>query len=323
VASSWATWQVPAKARAASSEQRVNDARPPLSVVVGTTQGWPYVRRLVEALRPDAESLDLELIFVDASGRPAPAMTETGPNIRWLPSNDDSVFRLYAEGLRVARGDVVATTEDHALPHPGWCAAILAAHRDHPEAAAVGGAIENGSPGSLTNWASYFITQGPHMAPLGDRPVPVTTNEANVSYKRWAVENLDDNDGLGFMAILHNRRLVEAGAVLRVDDRIVVDHFETVGIRNTSVIHFHNGRSISGFERRRGMTSEQWLRMGAALLLPLWRTSRAVRSGLAKGRMRRQLLASAPIALWLDYCGGVGHLVGYVAGAGDSPRHLR
>lgn len=292
-------------------------------MVVGTTEGWPYVRRLVEALRPDAENLDVELIFVDGSGRPAPATSETGPNIRWLSSDEDSVFRLYAKGLRAARGEVVATTEDHALPHPGWCAAILAAHRDHPEAAAVGGAIENGSRDSLIEWASYFLTQGPHMSPLGDRRVRMTTNEANVSYKHWAVEDLDDNEGLGFMAILHNRRLAEMGAVLRVDDRIVVDHFETVGIRNTSVIHFHNGRSISGFERRRGMTTEHWLRMGAALLLPLWRTSRAVRSGLAKGRLRRQLLASAPIALWLDYCGGVGHLVGYAVGAGNSPRHLR
>ena len=296
---------------------------PPLSVVVGTTEGWPYVRRLVEAIRPDAENMHLEIIFVDGSGRPAPPASEVGPNIRWLASEADSVFGLYADGLRVARGEVIALTEDHALPHPGWCAAILAAHRDHPEAAAIGGAIENGSRDSLIEWASYFITQGPHMAPLGDRPVPVTTNEANVSYKRWAVRDLDDNDGLGFMAILHNRRLAESGAVLRVDDRIVVDHFEMVGLRDTSVIHFHNGRSISGFQRRRGMTTEHWLRMGSALLLPLWRTSRAVRSGLAKGRLRRQLLASAPIALWLDYCGGVGHLVGYAFGAGDSPRHLR
>ena len=61
----------------------------------------------------------------------------------------------------------------------------------------------------------------------------------------------------------------------------------------TPLIHFHNGRSISGFRRRRGMTTEEWLRMGSALLLPAWRTSRAVRSGLAKGRLRRQLLASA------------------------------
>jgi hypothetical protein len=298
-------------------------ARPPLSIVIGTTEGWPHVRALLDSLRKDAQDLGVEIIVADGSTRPAPSAEETGPHVRWLSSSSNSVFRLFAEGLRVARGDVIATTEDHALPRPRWIAAIVRAHREHPEAAAIGGAIENGTRKSLTNWASYFITQGPHMAPLGDRRVLMTTNEANVSYKRSAIEDFDDNGGLGFMAVLHNRRLAEAGEILRVDDRMVVDHFETVGLRDTSIIHFHNGRSISGFERQRGMTTEQWLRMATSLLLPLWRTVRAVKTGLAKGRLRRQLLASAPIALWLDYCGGVGHLIGYARGAGDSPRHLR
>ncbi len=298
-------------------------ARPPLSIVVGTTEGWPYVRRVLDAFIADAEALGVEILFVDGSGRPPPPSEEVGGQVRWLTSSADSVFKHYAEGLREARGEVVATTEDHAIPRPGWCAAILRAHAEHPEAAAIGGAIENGSGRSLIDWASYFITQGPHMAPLGDRQVPMTTNEANVSYKRWAVADLDDNDGLGFMAILHNRRLAERGEILRVDDRMVVDHLETIGLRATSVIHFHNGRSIAGFVRRTGMTPEHWLRMAAALVLPVYRTARAVRIGMGKGRLRGRLLASAPIALWLDLCGGAGHLLGYAMGEGDSPRHLR
>lgn len=298
-------------------------ARPPLSVVVGTTVGWPYVQRVVEAFRADAEQLGVEVLFVDGSGRPPPGVDEVGPNVRWLTSRSISVFKLYAEGLREARGEVVATTEDHAIPRAGWLAAILRAHEEHPEAAAIGGAIENGSGHSLIDWASYFITQGPHMAPLGDRQVPMTTNEANVSYKRRAVAELDDNGGLGFMAILHNRRLANRGEILRVDDRMVVDHLETIGLRATSIIHFHNGRSIAGFVRRGGMTPEHWLRMAAALVLPTYRTARAVHVGLGKGRLRGRLLASVPICLWLDYCGAVGHLLGYAVGEGDSPRHLR
>lgn len=297
--------------------------RPPLSVVVGTTEGWPYVQPVLDAIRGDAEALGVEILFVDGSGHQPPRREDIGGHVRWLTSRSTSVFKLYAEGLREALGEVVATTEDHAVPRPGWCAAILRAHAEHPEAAAIGGAIENGSRHSLIAWASYFITQGPHMAPLGNRQVPMTTNEANVSYKRSAVVDLDDNDGLGFMAILHNQRLAERGEILRVDDRMVVDHFETVGLRATSAIHFHNGRAISGFIRHKGMTTEQWLRMAAALVLPVYRTARAIRIGLGKGRMRGRVLASAPIALWLDYCGGVGHLLGYVAGEGDSPRHLR
>lgn len=298
-------------------------SRTPLSIVVGTTEGWPYVKQLMERLGPEVAEVGGEVIVADGSDAPPPPRARTSPGMRWLKREEKTVFRLFAAGLREARGEIVAMTEDHALPRPGWVKAILRAHAEHPEAAAIGGAIENGSPESLLDWASYFITQGPHMAPLGDREVPMTTNEADVSFKRRSIEGFDDNDGLGFMAILHLRRLAEKGAVLRVDDRMVVDHFQSIGMRDTSAIHFHNGRSIAGFRRRRGMSSEDWVRTAVAMALPAWRTARALRVGWAKGRKRRELLASAPLALWLEYCQGVGHLVGYATGPGDSPKYLR
>ena len=297
--------------------------RPPLSIVVATTEGWPYARTVLESFRGEAEQLGAEIIIADGSGRPVPSPAEIGPNTRWLALRLDSVFKLFAAGLREARGDIVATTEDHCTVRSGWCAAILRAHAEHPEAVAIGGAIENGSTGSLLDWASYFITQGPHMAPLGRRQVTTTTNEADLSYKRPAVEALRDGDRLGFMAILHNRRLAQAGHTLRVDDRLVVDHHQAIGVWPTTIIHFHNGRSIAGFRRERGMATEDWIRLAAALLIPAWRTTRALRSGWSKGRLRGTLLASLPWALWLEYCQGVGHLVGYATGPGDSPRHLR
>ncbi len=297
--------------------------QPTLSIVIGTGEGWPYLRELINAIRADSERVGAEIVVADSSSNAAPDSAEVGPSVRWLKFGAPSVFALYALALRETRAPVVATTEDHAIPRAGWVGAILRAHDEHPEAAAIGGAIENGSTSTLLDWASYFTTQGLHMAPLGDDQVPVTTNEANVSYKRWAVERLDDNDGLGFMAILHNQRLAQSGAILRVDDRIVVDHMETIGFRAQTAIHFHNGRSIAAFRRRAGMGGEEWLRMAVSLALPWWRTIRTVRMGLGKGRLRRELLASAPWALWLELSQGVGHLVGYATGPGDSPGHMR
>lgn len=295
----------------------------PLSVVIGTTEGWPSVAPVLRSLRSEAEALGAEIIFADGSGRPPPSAAETGPAVRWLSYAEPSVFRLYWHGLQAARGDIVATTEDHCVVHPGWCSAILAAHREHPGAAAIGGAIENGSHETLLDWGSYFITQGQHMAPLGQRAVSATTNEACLSFKRHAVEQLTDSGGMGFMAILELRRLAEAGSELRVDDRFAVDHHQTIGFAETTAIHFHNGRTIAGFRRARGMTGEDWLRMAASLVLPFLRTTRAVRLGWLKGRHRGQLLASAPLMLWLDLCQGLGHLLGYALGPGKSPGKMR
>ena len=296
---------------------------PPLSVVVGTTEGWPYVRDLLERLRADAQATGSEVLIADGSSAPPPNPADVYPEVRWVKFDTPAIFALYREGIRASAGELVALTEDHALPHAGWIPQILRAHAEHPQAAAIGGSIENGSHHTILDWASYFITQGIHMAPLGDQEVPITTNEADVSYKRSAVENIDDNGGQGFMAILHNRRLADAGAVQRVDDRIRVDHFQTIGFRRTSAIHFHNGRSISGFRRGRGMTAEDWARMGGALVLPFLRTAKAIRLVWGKRRHRRELVASAPLMLWLDLCQGVGNFVGYALGAGSSPNYLR
>jgi hypothetical protein len=297
--------------------------RPALTVVVGTREGWRYVQNLVERLTDDATGLDVEIILVDGSGREAPRPPDIDARVRWLVADDGSVFRLFARGLREARGEVIATTEDHALPWPGWCSAILRAHVEHPEAAAIGGTIENGSTDRLLDWASYFITQGPHMGPLGNRVVAVTTNEADLSFKRRAIEDFDDNAGMGFMAILHTKRLAQSGEVLRVDDRMKVDHFQSIGLRETSAIHFHNGRSISGFRRSRGMKGADWVRLVVAPVLPLWRTVRLLRVAWAKGGQRARLVASLPLCVYLEYCQAAGHFMGYVAGAGDSPNQLR
>lgn len=299
------------------------DAVIPLSIVVATTEGWPYARPVLQSIRQQAEEVGAEIVIADGSRRPPPEQDEIGPRTRWLRLAEDSVFRLFALGLAEARGEIVATTEDHCAVRPGWCSAILHAHREHPAAAAIGGAIENGSTGSLLDWASYFITQGPHMAPLGRRAVSTTTNEADLSFKRWALPGPAAADGPGFMAVLYTRQLAQDGAELRVDDRLVVDHFQSIGVAETSAIHFHNGRSISGFRRLRGMTSADWLRLGVGLLLPCWRTARCFRSGWAKGRLRPTLAASLPWALWLEYCQGVGNVIGYALGPGNSPRHLR
>jgi hypothetical protein len=301
----------------------LSDARPRLSVAIATGEGWPYVRDLLTSIRSDVEAAGAEIVIADGSEHPAPNADELGPAVRWIKSEGGTVFKLFAVAIQAARGQVVALTEDHTIPRAGWIPAVIRAHEEHPEAAAIGGAIENGSTFGLIEWASYFTTQGPHMAPLGNQVVPMTTNEANVSYKGDVLANVDPDEGLGFMAILYNRRLAEQGRILRVDDRIVVDHFETIGFRWTTSIHFHNGRTISGFRRERGMNPEDWIRVATSMMLPAWRTLRVMRAGWAKGRLRRELIAAAPFALWLEYVQAVGHLYGYVAGPGGSPDHLR
>jgi hypothetical protein len=296
------------------------DPRPTLSICVATTTGWPAIEPCLRSFLDDGLRAGAEILVANDSGGEPPDDPGVKEAVTWHSYDERSVFRLVELNLRSARGEIVALTEDHCTTRPGWVEAILRAHREHPKAAAIGGAIENGTTGSRLEWASYLMTQSQHMAPLHNGPAPRIANEANVSFKRAALEEMERHP-LGFMTIRHLRLLAEAGAELVNDDRIIVDHHESLSPRATSTIHFDDGRTISGF-RRRHMGKGDWARLATAPVLPLYRLARVARTTLAK-RRGPTLAASLAWIAWLEYCHAAGEFVGYLLGAGRSPYGLR
>jgi hypothetical protein len=246
---------------------------PRLSISVATTAGWPAAEPCIRSFLDDARRLGAEILVADGSDRPPPVDPAVASAVAWCSYPERSVFRLIELNLRRVSGEIVALTEDHCTARSGWVEAILRAHAEYPTAAAVGGAIENGTASSRLEWASYLMTQSQHMAPLRNGPARRIANEANVSFKGRGLRDLESHP-LGFMAIRHLQALADAGAELVNDDRIIVDHHEPLGPRATSVIHFDDGRTIAGFRRRR-MARGDWARLALAPLLPLYRAAQS------------------------------------------------
>lgn len=295
--------------------------RPPISICVGTSAGWPAIEACLRSFLDEAREVGGEVLIADGSGRPPPDDPSVIAGVTWQMIDESSVFRLVSSNVSHASGDVVALTEDHCTARPGWVRAMLRAHAEYPAAAAIGGAIENDVSGTTPlRWASHFMTQGAHMAPLANGPAPNIANEANISYKRWALRDVEPHP-LGFMTIRHTSALAERGELLVNDDRIVVDHHESLSPRATAVIHFDDGRTVAGYRRRR-MGRGDWLRLIAAPLLPPYRAARVVRHAVAKG-YGAEVLSALPWLVALEYCHGAGEFVGYLRGAGRSPYGLR
>lgn len=299
----------------------MSGASPPISICIGTTVGWPGIEPCIRSFLDEARAVGAEIIVGDGSGLPPPDDPDVAGSVTWRNEDERSVFKLVTRNVAAARGEIVALTEDHCTARPGWVAAILRAHAEYPTAAAVGGAIENAPTGrSPLRWASHLMTQGSHMAPLSNGPAARIANEANISFKRWALRDANDHP-MGFITIHQTRALAERGHLLVNDDRIVVDHHESLSVRETAVIHFDDGRTISGFRRRR-MGRGDWLRLLGSPLLPLYRTARVVRNAATKGH-GRTVLTALPWLVVLEYCHGVGEFIGYLRGAGRSPFGLR
>ena len=293
----------------------------PLSIVIATNHSWPEIRETLESLRDQAAAHGAEILVVDGDGAGfPPAEAHRHPNVRVLKRSGASVFALRAHGISRARGEVVAITEDHCRVAPDWCARILDAHRRHPEAAAIGGAVENGATSTLVDWANFALVFSPFMPPIRNGDSETIALQANISYKRRVIPA--DPGELGIMEMLFNRELLDRGERLVADGRILVHHHQSHGILKTCASHFHNGRSIAGFRLPHLTGARRLARIGSTAILPpflLWLTLRNI-SG--KGRLRGELLASVPLLVPLAVCHAAGELIGYLAGPGDSPRRL-
>jgi hypothetical protein len=296
----------------------------PITAILPTIRGYSDARPAIERIVPQAVAAGGELIVADGSGAPSPSpeqLAELGGDvIRWLSVPGASVFQLRLAAYRQARGDVVAVTEDHCYVDGAWIERILAAHGRYPDAAAVGGAVLNGTDEKLVDWAAFVLTQGPFMPPLANGVASRISGPANVSYKRRVLARIHGDDSYGLIDFLELPDAIDGQALVN-DDAIRVVHHQSQGFWGTSRAEFDNGRTIAGY-RRRKMSRGDWARIATWSVLPIYRSVRMWRIVRGKERPPRMLLRSAPAHVWLQYCAMGGELLGYAAGPGESPRRL-
>lgn len=292
-----------------------------LSIVIATTHPWPEIRGCLDSLRDQAAAHGAEILVADGDGAGLPEdAARHYPNIKWLVRRGASVFSLRALGISEAIGDIVAITEDHCRVAPDWCTRILEAHRDHPAAAAIGGAVQNAATSSLIDWANFALVFSPFMPPIRSGESELIALQANISYKRRVIPEAMGR--LGMMEMLFNRELRERGERLVADGRILVHHDQSHGILRTCASHFHNGRSIAGFRLPDLTGFARLARIGSTVILPPFLLYLTLRNVARKGQLEDGVLASAPLLLPLVVCHAAGELVGYIAGPGDSPKRL-
>jgi len=296
--------------------------RPDLSIVIGSAQAWPEVRLPLESLRAQLDGLRAEVIV--GLGHPdgmSPSYAASYPGLQSFCEPGASVFWLRTRGIEMARGDIIAVTEDHCRVDANWCREILRAHREHPDFDWIGGAVDNGADRALIDWANYLISNVPFMPPIASGPCGAISAQANLSLKRQARPRIDSQ--LGNMEMLLIERLADSGQRFYADNSICVDHVQSHGFWNTFAVHYHNGRSIAGYRRERIAPAERWLRLLTTPILPGWLILRPWRHLLSKRRRLGWAVASLPLMVGLSFCHAAGEAVGYLHGPGGSPALMK
>lgn len=297
-------------------------ARPSVTVMFATIQGWPAARLPVDAVRDQVARAGGEIVVVDGSGHAPPTIEDVGPDVVWISRPGASVFRMRALGYATCQGEIIAVTEDHVAPASDWLDRIRAAHARYPDAIAIGGVVENGTTDHLIDWATFIVTQGPFIGPIPDGPADRIAGAATVSYKRAILERLPEHGTLGAIELFDTAEMRRPGEILVNDGSIRVRHHQSMGVGGTTASQFHNGRAIAGF-RRQHMTSGDWLRIVGFPILPLYRTARTVRIAWGKWVPRSVVVTTVPLMAFLHYAQASGEVLGYLGGPGSSSRRLR
>lgn len=297
---------------------------PPLTVLIPTTQPWPEIEAPLRAVYAEAVELGAEILLLASSedGFP-PDMDRLYPAATTVVEPGASVFRLRSVGLARARGEVVAATEDHAIPRPGWCAAHLRAHGEHPDVAVVGGPIDNASRASVVDWAIFLRNHAPFVPPAGGSGPRSSVDRANASYKRRVLPHEPSPDGRSEPFI--DERLRARGERFYLDERILSDHRQSFGLAATLAMVYHNGRAVSGFRVAEGIAPrERAVRITKALAkAPVFFAQTAFHVVRQRRSLPPRALASLPLVAAVTTSISVGSLVGYVRGPGRSPHRLR
>ena len=138
---------------------------PRLSAIVIIPDGLSTVGTLLRHLRAQTVR-DLELVLVAPPGCiDATARAGLGDfaSVQVVESTTATAAHARAAGIRAATSPVIALTEDHSLPEPGWAEALL---RPFAEGCAVAGPeVANGNPGTLVSWGNFLIEYGEWSTP--------------------------------------------------------------------------------------------------------------------------------------------------------------
>lgn len=285
---------------------------PPLSVVIPVREGLAEIAAVLDALVPAAEATGTEVLIVGDLGAERPPT----PSLRLIDVPTDDIYALRRRALEEAKGEVVAIGEDHAVPRPEWCEAVIRAHAEHPEAAAVVGCLVNATDATLAGRANFLAFAASWQPPMpvlpGDRPPPCSA----LSFKRDALAEIGSRPTGWFEAGLIPS-LFEAGRMV-ADQRILVDHFQDHGslwsIRNA----YDSARASYGYGRP-GLSRKDRRKVAR------WAIANV------PGRLRREAreakgaalpaIESALVSL-IAVAAGVGGALGVLLGGGRSPERV-
>jgi len=290
---------------------------PRVSVIIPSVTGLPAIAECLSALDNQKCDFAFEVIVVDRTeDKTAEYICERFPRVKLTKlSAPCGIPEMRAVGMAQARGEFLAITEDHCIVPQNWLAEIIKAHESGYQV--VGGAVENGSPERLIDWAVFLCEYSAFMPPIAAGETPFITGN-NTSYSRLLIEQADESLKKDYWEYFLQDELKSLGTKFLSAPTLVVSHKKEFGFFYFLSQRFYYSRSFAAMRKRRSSVAEQITYLLYTPVLPfhlIWRIARNVKR---KKRNRKEFFLSLPLLLIFMGSYALGELAGQLFGSGNS-----
>jgi hypothetical protein len=220
-----------------------------------------------------------------------------------------------AAAVRAATSPIVAFTEDHSFPQPGWATAITGAFTDG--VSVVGPVVENGNPRSITSRANFLLEYGEWMPPgrvNGHAHLP----GHNSAYRRDVLVSLGDRltTMIEAESVLH-WELGRGGHRLVQEPRAVTRHVNFSRARPSLALRYHLGRVFAARRAAQWPVMKRVAYAAAFPLVALVRVLRVARMG-SGARGIASVVSALPMVGLMVTVSSLGEAIGNLTRTGGS-----
>lgn len=307
---------------------RPDTSVPDISIVVAICDGGAALRACLDALMARRRGVSAEVIVpYDHASPDAAAMAADFPEVRFidlgapdggrLPRNAVELHRLWdirrAEGVRQARGRLIGMVEDRGIPAPDWAEAMVALHDEHPEAAAIGGCIDNGLD-TTWNWAIHFCEFARYLAPQPATPADALS-ATNISYRAADLLALRPLYAERFYEPQVHAAFQAAGKPLILADRArTTQRRPRIGTASLLSEWYFWGLYYGRMQAGKLTPPQRAVRALATPALPFVQTLRHYRNQRRKGLYGERFRRAAPLVFLISAMWALGECAGYLRG---------
>ena len=293
-----------------------------IAVVLGrvSTEDTDRVIETIEALDPSVSGEHCEIVVADRLQDDLTVRIRRDyPQVKVIDCPPEmTLTEMRTLAFEASSAPIVAVTEDHCVPGPGWATTVKKAFAEGgSELVAVGGSVVNGVTDTGLDWATYLCEYSFFSPPVAQGESAILPG-MNVAYRRNALESVPrDLLVSGFWETTVHPLLLARGGKLISLNELVMFHKKRFSWGLFASQRFIYSRYFAGLRFGNAALPKRAAASLASLALPPLLLMRAVKAARAKG-LGREMLRASPYLLPLYCVWAIGESVGALRGPGNA-----